>query len=295
MESGSRVDAIDRELFPPELFLELERMRLPFRSQALGRYAGAHRSRRFGDSLEFAELRPYLPGDDLRSVDWNAYRRLGKLYVRRYEAERNRHISVLLDVSASMGIPSEKFDAARTLAGAVAVIARRELDHVRVIPFSDHLVEDHVRTARGGAPLELLAYVSALRTAGRTSLARVLRSLPAACPRGSVAVVISDCFDEQGPVAGLDAIAAHRIELVLIHLYVPEDSGVDGRRRIELVDSELGGAWPVTIDRRTREAYLAEFDRWSAELGAEIARVGGRYLRVTADTPVPAVLEELAE
>lgn len=294
MRTDGGVDQIDRRLFPPELFRELERFRLPFRSRPVGRYEGIHRSRRFGDSLEFAELRPYLPGDDLRSVDWNAYRRLGKLFVRRYEAERNRHISVLIDTSASMAVPPERFNAARRLAGAIAVVAHRELDHVRVFPFSDHLVEDHRRTARGGTPLELLAYLSALETGGETGLAPVLRALPAACPRGSAVVLISDCFDSAGPTEGLEAVAAHSIDLVCLHLLAPEESRIERGGRFDLVDSENGGTQTVTVDRRLREAYAREIDRWSAELSAELARVDARYLRVSSDTPVPEILRELS-
>ena len=293
MAIGSISDRIDHDLFPHELLAALEPYRLPFRSRSLGRYAGLHRSRRFGDSLEFAELRPYLPGDDLRIVDWNAYRRLGKLFVRRYEAERNRYISILLDCSRSMGIPLQKFDAARRLAGAIAITAHRDLDHVRVVPFSDHIVEDHVRTARGGVPLELLAYLSTLTSGGDTSLRRAVRALPRACPRGSTVVIISDCFDDEGFGEGMEAITAHRIELFLIHLLAPNDLEPEGRGHYELVDVERGGVYPATIDRRTRLAYERTVERWCAAMREEIERSGGRYLRVVVGTPVPKVLEAL--
>ena len=293
MESGSLHATIDRDLFPPELIASLAPYRLPFRSRALGRYAGHRRSRRHGDSLEFAGLRPYLPGDDLRIVDWNAYRRLGKLFVRQYEAERNRHISILLDCSGSMGVPHRKFDAARRLAGAIAITTHRDLDHVRVLPFSDHIVEDHVRTARGGVPLELLAYLSSLAPGGGTRLSEAIRVLPHACPRGSVVVIISDCFEDEGFEATMEAIAAHRIELFLLHLLALSDLEPEGRGHLELIDVERGGRCPATLDRTTRRAYALALERWSATIRKEVERIGGRYLRITVDDPVTGVLEEL--
>ncbi|MCG8478903.1 MAG: DUF58 domain-containing protein, partial [Spirochaetales bacterium] len=121
-------------------------------------------------------MRPYQSGDDLRMVDWSVYRRLGKLYVRRYQAEQSRVITVLLDTSASMGHPAERFRGAQLLAGAIAVVAARQLDRVAVMPFSEDLGERGARTRRGGLPTELLAYISTLRCAGRTALSSAMGS-----------------------------------------------------------------------------------------------------------------------
>ena len=120
------------ELLPPALLARLARFRLANRHRVQGRYAGSHRSRRLGQSLDFADEREYVPGDDPRSVDLNASRRLGRLLVKLYEAEDEAAVRIVLDLSASMGF-GRKVLAARQLAAAFAALAAGGQDRVRVL------------------------------------------------------------------------------------------------------------------------------------------------------------------
>ena len=238
-------------------------------------------------------MRPYQTGDDLRMVDWSVYRRLGKLYVRRYQAEQSRVITVLLDVSLSMESPPERFRGAQLLAGAIAVVASRQLDRVAVMPFSHALGEMGARTQRGGLPTELLAYISALRCSGRTAIASAMGSAALSLPRGSTVVVITDCYDADGLHGGVSALTARHCETVVVHLVGRADREPPVRGSAVFEDVELGETREMYIDRRRQQDYRAALSDWIEELRGEVGLAGGRYLTVDYDDPVSDTIRRL--
>ena len=119
-------------LLPPELLAQLARFRLANRHRVQGRYAGTHRSRRHGSSLDFADYREYVPGDDPRRVDLPAFQRLGKLLVKLYEAEDEAALRVVIDRSASMGFGNKSL-VANQLTAAFTALAGAAQDRVRVL------------------------------------------------------------------------------------------------------------------------------------------------------------------
>ncbi len=238
-------------------------------------------------------MRPYQTGDDLRMVDWSVYRRLGKLYVRRYQAEQSRVITVLLDTSASMASPEERFRGAQLLAGAIAVVATRQLDRVAVMPFSEDLGERGARTQRGGLPTELLAYISTLKCAGRTAIASAMGSAALSSPRGATVVVVTDCYDADGLRDGVSALAARRCETVIVHLAGAADREPPVRGDAVLEDVELRETREVYVDERRRREYSAVFADWIDELRGEVGRAGGRYLTVDYTAPVEQTIRRL--
>ena len=238
-------------------------------------------------------MRPYQTGDDLRMVDWSVYRRLGKLYVRRYQAEQSRVITVLLDTSASMAHPAQRFRGAQLLAGAIAVVSARQLDRVAVVHFSEDLGETRARTQRGGLPTELLAYISNLRCAGRTAIASAMGSAALSAPRGSTVVVVTDCYDGDGLRDGVSALAARGCETVIVHLAGAADREPPLRGGALLEDAELRETREVYLDERRRRAYRTAFADWIAELRGEVALAGGRYLTVDYAAPVDGTIRRL--
>lgn len=213
---------LDNSVFDREFFDSLEGLKLPTDLKVIHGRQGERIGRRHGDSIEYAELRPYEAGDDLRSVDWNAYRRLRRLLVRQYQAELSQDVYILLDSSASVGVDPAVLVASKRIAGALAVLAARERKRCVLLPFSDRLVDRLAQSRRGILPWEALSYLSHLKTGGGTDVAAALRAAAHTVHRGSALYVISDFFDEESSVhlqEGAAALRTKEVTLYGLHVY----------------------------------------------------------------------------
>ncbi len=306
-------------LLPAELLARLAGFRLANRHRVQGRYAGSHRSRRLGQSLDFADEREYVPGDDPRSIDLNASRRLGRLLVKLYEAEDEAAVRLVLDLSASMGF-GRKTLAARQLTAAFAALAAGGQDRVRVLLVGGRPVptptssvpsggtsptEEHTRRTvavdagpwfRGPSTLAAVEH-RLLSTAppdgtgepaGRAHLVAALRQAHGEGPRGPV-VLISDLLFPgwQGVVRTL---AAGRGDAVLVHVLGREDLEPTVRGDLRLVDAETGDVTEVGITDDSLDEYRATRDAWLDEVETTVASHGIGYARAVDDTDIGDLL-----
>lgn len=308
-------------LLPPELLARLAGFRLANRHRVQGRYAGSHRSRRLGQSLDFADEREYVPGDDPRSIDLNASRRLGRLLVKLYEAEDEAAVRLVLDLSASMGF-GRKTLAARQVTAAFAALAAGGQDRVRVLLVGGRPVptdtssvpsggtsptEEHTRRVdvvavdagpwfRGPATLPAVEH-RLLSTnppdgtgepAGRAHLVAALRQAHGEGPRGPV-VLISDLLFPgwQGVVR---ALASGRGDAVLVHVLGREDLEPTVRGDLRLVDAETGEIAEISITDDSLDDYRATRDAWLEEVEATVTSHGIGYARAVDDTDIGDLL-----
>lgn len=282
-------------LLSPRLVGELARFRLATRRRVAGRYAGAHPSRRFGSSLDFADYREYVAGDDPRRVDLSAYQRLGRLLVKLYEAEDEAAVRVVVDLSASMAF-GRKARCASEIAAAFSALAASGQDRVRVL-LAGAAGRDPVDAGpwfRG--PNALAAVEHRLlqvsppeprdggQPVGRADLAGAVRRAHGEGPVGPV-VVVSDLLFEgwQDLVRGL---AAGRGDALLVHLLGRGDLEPDERGDLRLVDSETGQDVEVGVADDALESYAAVRDAWLREVDAVAGQHGVAIARVVDDTPV---------
>ena len=254
------------------------------RRSARSALPGGHLSRRHGESLEFAELRPYQPGDDLRTVDWHAYQRLRRLLVRRYRAEQSQDIYILLDGSGSMGIPSEKFSRARQIAGAAAVLATGEQDRLTLLPFREVVSGRFVESRRGRMPVDTLKALSQMVAAGRTSVAASLAQTAALMRRPGLVLVISDFFDPGDLEPPLRALGSRGAEILGVQVYSPQEEQPRLTGPVTLVDAESEAEHDLESDRSTRQAYLQLFSSYVAQLERTFRSAGAQLLRARSDT-----------
>ncbi|MCX6890364.1 MAG: DUF58 domain-containing protein, partial [Verrucomicrobia bacterium] len=206
-------------LLTPELLRRLEQFQLLAARRAKSSSRGERRSRARGQSVEFADYRPYVHGDDFRYLDWNLYGRLERLFLKLYEEERELPVRIFLDASESMtfGEP-RKFDFARQVAAAIGYVSLSGFDRVSVIPFPgvDHDAEPDQasrvmeRAARGAlrsvrgkkSALQFFQNLGALTAGGSANLNQALRRGALEARRAGLAVVISDFLDPEGYEAG---------------------------------------------------------------------------------------------
>lgn len=233
----------------------LERLAIPSRRSVVGGVAGRRRSRRYGSSLDLADYRAYAPGDDIRRLDWSAYARLGRLYMRLYAGEEDACVGLWVDTSASMAWDeATKERPARAVAGALAFLALASEDRAAVVGFSSTVVA-RAGPVRGkfSAP-RMWAALADLPRGGATEW-RAVAAAAHSVPRG-IAVVVSDFLAE--PEELRPALAGLRRagnELVLVQVLSPEEQRPSMLGEVRLVDCETGSSVDVTLGNTALEAY----------------------------------------
>jgi uncharacterized protein (DUF58 family) len=282
------------ELCDERFLASLERLRIVARRVApRGRFA-EHLSRDRGPGLEFKDHRAYAAGDELRAVDWNVYRRLGKLFLRVFEELEDLPLYLLADVSASAWFEDPPRARAGLRAGlALAAISLGQHDPVGVFPFGEDL-RVLVRPAAGkNRVLGLAQRMAELGPAGATDFTRSLASFAALRLRAGVAVVISDFYDP----AGLDAVCAAlgrlRHRLVLVRLKRAADAEPELRGDLRLVDCETGAGEDVSVSAAVLQRYRAAYARFEEGLAAFALARGAGLLVLDADAEVVPQLERL--
>lgn len=256
-----------RELFSARDLARLDRLRLQRRRMMPGDRLGDWLTGRIGAGGHFADYREYIAGDDLRYLDWNVYGRLGDLVVKRFEAEENMNLLLLVDRSASM--EGAKDDLARRLAGALAYIALAHLEHVRLgwlpaLPGTP--VDIHRGRARAGT---LLRNLASTPIEGPTDHGRDVARVIASQRKRGVAIVCSDFFDPANAVAGLSRLHARGYEVAALHILDPKDVELPIGASIHAEDAETGETIPVDVTlafltqlRETWQRHSAMLQRW---------------------------------
>jgi uncharacterized protein (DUF58 family) len=282
--------AAPEPLFEPSFVRALEALTLAGRRVPSGPAAGQWRSRTSGSSVEFSDYRTYAPGDEFRRIDWNAYARLERLFVRLYRAEEDLALSIVLDMSASMswGRPSKGRLAAQ-LAGALACIALQSGDRVDLATCRDAAIDERLSGLRG-EPATWTAWrmLERLTCAGTTNLnssldvfARYLRS-------AGMTVVVSDLFSPDGYQHGIDALLGARQDVLLIHVLSPDEirppADLVGEWR--LVDTEPASPVEATITPSVLRTYRRLFEAFTNEVTDFCRRRGITYLQVRSDTKI---------
>src|SRR5437899_928856 len=260
-------------LLTPELLRRLEQFQILAARRAKSSAKGERRSRARGQSVEFADYRTYVHGDDFRYLDWNLYARLDRLFLKLYEEERELPVRIFLDASESMtfGEP-RKFDFARQVAAAIGYVALSGFDRVSVIPFPGLSVESQsdsagsrtmelaargaLRSVRGKkSAIQFFQNLSTLTAGGSADLNEALRRGALEARQAGLAVVLSDFLDPAGYEIGLNALVGRGFQVDLVQVLAPEELSPGSFGDLRLVDSESGATQEVTFGRYRMKAY----------------------------------------
>jgi uncharacterized protein (DUF58 family) len=279
---------------PEELARAARILAVRTRREASGLFAGGYASAFRGGGIEFEESRPYVPGDDVRALDWNALARTGEPFVKRYREERDLTLLLALDVSASMTFGTtgrSKAARAAHAAGLLAAAAGRTGDRVGLASFADALRLE-VAPARGPAHTWRLVRSAALESgaaAGGTRIEAGCEALLARQGGRGVSVVLSDFRDPAllttpGPSARLRAVA-RRHELVCIALFDPREERIPPVGLVRLADPERPGRTLVldSSSRRVRDRYRWAWAARRAALGRSLRAAGADVLWLRSD------------
>ena len=219
--SSSSTPAIPGARFvDPKVLARIGNLELVARSVVDGFINGLHRSPYFGASVDFAEHRGYVPGDDIRRVDWRLYARTDRYYIKEYEADSNSNFAVLLDVSRSMGFGSEgltKLDYARMLAACLTYLVHRQRDRVGFVAFDSDIVEFVPPSAKHMDTT--LHVLDRLKPARPGSIREPMNKIAEHFGRRGLLVLVSDLYEE--PDALLEAIGPLRFrghDMIVFHV-----------------------------------------------------------------------------
>ncbi len=253
----------------PEVVARIDRLVLRARHIVEGFLSGIHRSPHFGQSVEFLQHREYVPGDDLRHVDWKVWAKQDRFYVKQFEEDTNLRTTLLVDVSGSMQYgegPLTKYDYGCTVAASLAYMLLRQQDAVGCVSFDEHVRSKvPTRSKRN----HLSAIVKALEVENprdKTDLYKILRQVAEEYPRRGMMVVISDLLaDREGIIRGLKLLRKRGHDVMVFH--VMDDDELDfpfnGATRFEgLEDTQVINCNP----RSLRDGYLNALQDFLSEM-----------------------------
>ncbi len=244
------------ELLPPSLLAKLDRMELVSRKIFRGRMKGERRSVRKGQSVEFADFRNYVPGDDLRFVDWNLYARLDKLFLKLFLEEEDLHFYTLIDVSESMnfGTPS-KLQYAKQLAAALGYIGLCRSDRIKIEPL-DPVAAPAAPVLRGrGQVWRMIEYLNQMESSDNVPLADGVKNFCSRNTGKGVLVLITDLMDKSGYEAALKYLVARNLDIYVIHVLSQEEIDPDIQGDLKLVDCEDDDIAEISVSQRLLDRY----------------------------------------
>jgi len=277
---------LDRE------FLEkLERLTIHWQKSFAGLVGGHNRSRFPGAGQEFLDHRNFHHGDDLRAVNWRAYLRLEKLFLKMFQVEPRVPVRLLLDLSASMAAyGGEKFEYARKLAAALCYVGLVRLDTIEINGFTSRLSQ-RISSSGGRHRFKgVMDGLSALEPGGITDYLATVREFIGGYSQRGLVIVISDFLDDNGCERALQYLTDFGHELMLLQVWADEDRTPPWAGELDLRDAETGAAMKLDFDQPARERYTRAFDEYCASIQTMAVRSNGRYAGIATSQSLESVI-----
>jgi uncharacterized protein (DUF58 family) len=284
----------DVRFLDPAVIARLGSMELKARTVVEGFLSGLHRSPYKGFSVEFAEYRQYMPGDDLATLDWKVYARSDRHYVKRFEEETNLECHLLLDVSASMGYRGgaamSKLEYGSVLAASLAYLMSRQRDATGLIQFDETIGPRLPASARPGHLNAILLALDRIAPGAKSNVGRPLHQLADALTKRSLVVLISDLFDEpERVVSGLQHLRFRGTDVIVFQVLDPYEIVFPFRGPARFTDVE--SAEVVTADpARVRQDYLEALQQLRTRYEKELRSQGIDFLSLDTSQPLDFAL-----
>lgn len=272
-------------ILDPPFLKKLERLSLVTKRPFAGQMKGEKRSVKRGTSVEFADYREYLLGDDLRYVDWNTAARLDKLFVKLFIEEEDLYLALLIDSSKSMDFGSpKKLHFAVRVAAALGYIGLSNYDRVSVSVFAAGL-RSPLPTKRGrAAVLPFFDYLNRMEAQGQTSFAASLKAYAAQARYRGVAIVLSDFLDPNWQ-DGVKSLLARGFQVALVQTLDEEELHPTLVGDLRIIDAETGEAKEMSVNPALLTRYQAALDTFCGEIEAFSNRYGLDYIRASSAMP----------
>lgn len=261
-----------------------------------GAMKGDRRSIKRGTSVEFADYRNYVPGDDLRQLDWNIYARLERPYIKLLEDEEDLAVHIILDASASMNFPpkdelaqgeldQQKLLFAKRIFAGLGYVSLTSGDRLMLTAINDRGMSIFGPVRGRGQGIAMFHYIQNVAADGIADLNIMLKDYALRASRPGLTVVVSDLFSPSGYIEGLNALLSRGHEVALVHVLSPQEVTPPLAGDLRLIDVETGQAQEVTVDAAMREFYHQRLTAWRDEIRDECLRRGAHYFALQTDEP----------
>ena len=278
-------------LFDEGFMSKLENMSLHFKNAVNSVYTGGRRSKSHGSTVEFSDFREYTPGDDYRRIDWNAYARFEKFFIKLYLDEKQLHTRILLDTSKSMdfGEPNKGFLAKR-LAAAFAYMAIGSLDRASIYSVSEHM--EHVCSGIEGrnAFYKSLERLAAVPFKGESRLFECVKDIRNIYRGDGAAIIISDLLTDSDYKAMIDYLLYYKQQIILVHILSPDELNPQYSGRVRLLDSEGNDNRDLDITPRTLDLYKRTLRSFMDDIASFCAKRGVYLLQISSDESLESIL-----
>lgn len=286
--------AVDERLLP-ELLAKIKTLKLRARTVVEGFLSGMHRSAYKGSSIEFAEHRPYFPGDDVRHVDWKAYAKSDRLFVKEFEEETNLRCYLLIDASASMSFGTtamSKFEYASVVAAAITYLALKQRDSVGMVIFNERMLS-YIPPKMNPAHFKVLVEaLESVRPHGRTNFGNVISELGERIKRRGLVILLSDLVEENGSLKKALSFLRHRKhEVIVFHVLDPAEIELPFDEPSVFRDMESQRALPAD-PVALRASYKRELELYLAGCKEVCLQAYAEYKLIRTDEPLDKSLTE---
>jgi uncharacterized protein (DUF58 family) len=275
-----------KPLLDADVLARLEQLELVSRKIFLGRMKGERRSKRKGQSVEFADYRNYVIGDDLRFLDWNLYARLDRLFIRLFMEEEDLHVYILIDNSLSMdfGTPS-KLQYAKQVAAALGFIGLVNSDRVVIEAFNERLTQG-LPAVRGRHSLwRVMDFLQGIDAAGPSNLRQALRAFSIKCSGKGIVILLSDFMDKGGYEEPLRYLLARQLDIYAIQILAQEEVDPEIVGDLRLVDVEDEDVAEITVNAPLLKRYKQNLAAYRGALYEFCTRRGIAYLFTSNQVP----------
>jgi uncharacterized protein (DUF58 family) len=277
---------LTEEVFDSAFLRKLELLSILSKKIFAGKIRGERKSSRRGSSVEFADFREYVHGDDFRYIDWNAYARLENLFLKLFVEEEEFYVYILLDGSKSMDYGKEnKLAYARRVAAAFAYIALANLDRVSLFAFGPGITQT-MPAVRGKSQIfNIFRFLEAVKPEGETSLNRAAAEFVARTKRLGVVVILSDFLSRDGYEEGLKLLNYSRFEPLLVQILSEEEVKPDLTGDLRLVDMEDEGFVDISLTRQALSLYRRRLAAFLSGLDGFCKTHSLAYFQTTSSVP----------
>jgi uncharacterized protein (DUF58 family) len=281
----------------PKILAKISRLDLKAKYVVEGFISGMHKSPYKGFSVEFAQHRGYVPGDDLKHLDWRVYGKNERLYIKQYEAETNLVTTILMDASRSMAYvspnakgASAKLEYAKLVVASLSYLVLGQSDAVAVGIFDEEIRDFIPRSTRKVHINRICASLSKIEPDNQTGVGRIMHTIAERVKRRGIIVVVSDLFDKvEDVLSGIQHLRHDGHEVVLLHLLDRDELTFPFEGMVQFKGLEVANQ-VLCHPRMVKKAYLEELHKFLTTVKGACTRNGVDYVQISTDTPVDVAL-----
>jgi uncharacterized protein (DUF58 family) len=276
----------NKQLLDPQFMARIERLEYVSRKILAGKLRGERRSKKRGESVEFADYRPYVAGDHLRFLDWNILARLDRLFIKLFLQEEDLHIGVMVDTSKSMdlGEPHKGLYAKR-VAAALSYIGLCNFDRVSIYGYANGLISQLSGVRGRSLMFKVVDYLTRMEFSGISNLTAACKHYALRHPHPGILLILSDFLDKGGYEQGLRYLLSRNLDIYAVQILSPEEITPELAGDIELHDVEDGDVAELTVSRALLNRYQQTLQAFCSQFKEYCTRRGVSYLFTGTDVP----------